>query len=357
MELESEVSQKLQNSTTTTDNQSSVVSTSAATTKAPSLQPHHEFPDAEMVIRGRDGKKMFFKKRFQGGISTSEPTAAPPRPSALVVPHSIREELDPDSPEEHQVGSTVLKPRRISQGLSRQQWPASLLLKITRIQERLVIVRVDEDDESGALIISAYSPATSQVSTLAIPFNSLGFLLPASLVWYRTSEVHYDSSFELPILLLLLFNIICLTRAIQVQRCKQVESHWRICLRKILKCLHWKSSPLPSYSELELDFAIQFRQGKIFSFRTYESFPGLLSVRLRADFALTVEFVSVKRPERLSIGLPERNLVMLWSDYRARLYNKVSTGNIVRGFRKYYYYWLGCGLSLIYYLTVRCLFF
>lgn len=110
----------------------------------------------------------------------------------------------------------------------------------------------------------------------------------------------------------------------QVQRCKQVEAHWRLCFPKILSCLRWRASQTAAAAELELRFPIQFRQGKIFAFRTYESFPGLLSVRLCADFSLIVEFASVKKPEKLSLHLPERNLLMLWSDYQTRLKDKVS---------------------------------
>lgn len=318
-ELESEVSQKLQN--VASDNQKSVLASPPTTSSSSSLKAHPEFPDAEMVIRGRDGKKMFFKKRFRGEISTSDKGGSSielPRVTALVVPHP------PPEPEKNLLAtSTVSRQRRISQGLSRQQWPASLLLLTTRIQRQLAIVRVDEDDEVDALVISVYSSVTSQISTLAIPFSSLGFVLPTPLDWSRISEVsrfadvraqaftrqsahpwfHYD---------------------VQVQRCKQVEEHWRCCFPRILSCLRWKAVSPPAAAELELRFPIQFRQGKIFAFRTYESFPGLLSVRLSSDFSLIVEFVSVRKPEKLSLHVPERNLVMLWSDYRERLRNKVS---------------------------------
>lgn len=191
-ELELEVSQKPHKSSQV--NPSSALA-SSSTTSPSSLQPQHVFPDAEMVIRGRDGKNMFFKKRLRGDVLSSDNDDSPsvelvaaPRLSALVVPHPTPSP-DNDSPERHQVASTVLRQRRISLGISRQQWPMSLLLLITRIQSRLAIVRIDEDDESDVLVINVYSPSTSLVSTLKISFSSLGFVLPASLVWYRTSEV------------------------------------------------------------------------------------------------------------------------------------------------------------------------
>lgn len=191
-ELELEVSQKPHKSSQ--DSPSSALA-SSSTTSPFSLQPQHAFPDAEMVIRGRDGKNMFFKKRLRGDVlssdnddSSSVELVAAPRPSALVVPHSTPSP-DNDSPKRHQVALTVSRQRRISLGISRQQWPASLLLLITCVHSRIAIVRVDEDDESDALVISVYSPPTSLISTLKIPFSSLEFVLPASLVWYRTSEV------------------------------------------------------------------------------------------------------------------------------------------------------------------------
>lgn len=149
--------------------------------------PQHSIRDAEIVIRGPDGKRMFFKQRHQHTTDRLEANAVR-RPSALVVSH-------PTHASHCESGERLLtKQQGLGALLSRRLWPAYQVLRIARIDARRAIVRVEEHDKSDVLMVTVYFPATCREAALAISLTLLSFVLPASLTWFRVREVRarYD---------------------------------------------------------------------------------------------------------------------------------------------------------------------
>ncbi|TYZ65659.1 hypothetical protein PybrP1_011623 [[Pythium] brassicae (nom. inval.)] len=164
---------------------------------ATSSSPRSSIADAEIVIRGADGKKMYFKKRR----------------------------------------------------------------------------RPDEQDESGFLLITVYSPDSCRAVVLAVAFEALNLALPAPFVWDRLHEIDLTAVMQAP-------------------------------------------------DELELAIPIQFRCGRVFSYRSYALLPGLVTVCVSADWSLRIVFIHATKAERLCLHLPERSLVLVEKEYRARLHDR-----------------------------------
>lgn len=192
------------------------VSESARSTKAidqhrlavaPAILRHDDYAaqilDADVVIRGADGKKMFFKKRRRlGGVlqqHTDDDSSNGGRSAssgfvqqcALIAPHRVASETSPRSPGKRQRLATQ---RRIAQALVKRQWPTRLLLQVARVDSQTVIVRIEENVEGDALVLTTYAPERSRTHTLVIPFTSLELVLPAPLVWWRIAEVRVFGS-------------------------------------------------------------------------------------------------------------------------------------------------------------------
>lgn len=154
--------------------------------------PDRSIADAEIVIRGADGKKMYFKKRRRPDVAwaTGSSTVSEPRVlSALVVPHasagllSCRSEIRSEPP---------VKQKRIRTVLAKRLWPACQALRIARLDSRRVIVRAEEQHERDALVVTVYSPDSCRTVTLVVSFDALALVLPALLVWDHLQEVRYD---------------------------------------------------------------------------------------------------------------------------------------------------------------------
>ncbi|TMW67624.1 hypothetical protein Poli38472_011244 [Pythium oligandrum] len=103
-------------------------------------------------------------------------------------------------------------------------------------------------------------------------------------------------------------------RLSEVRRSVAVESHWKRCLKHVLRCISWKS-----HDQVEVEFPIQFRQARMLIFRTFAIFYGLLSVRLQTDLSLKLVFVNARSSQKISLILPEKQIVSCLGEYRDKL--------------------------------------
>lgn len=115
----------------------------------------------------------------------------------------------------------------------------------------------------------------------------------------------------------------CCSPVLHTQEASVARSHTFDC-----DAIRLQPRPL---NDLELRLPIQHRQGRVFSYRTYATLPGLLTARLRADLSLQIDFTSAAsaKAERLALLVPASTVRLLEPDYRARLVNRVRGAEVI----------------------------
>ncbi|GLE01569.1 hypothetical protein PINS_up010399 [Pythium insidiosum] len=240
-------------------------------------------PDAELAIRGPDGKKMYFKSRapLASPSSTFEESAIPSEYPPIKA--DIRRFSSPVVLDHVDMERSSSPTVRVSMAhFRRLRWPETLLFRATRVQRRYVFARLEENDELHQLILSLYRPVISQTVVLVIPLAWLAWVLPPSVVWYRTAEV---------------------------QRHQVVTDHWNRCLDSVLKCCVWKST-----GDIELAFPIQHREARMLAYRSYAILYGLLSVRILHDYSMKIVYLNARTSHTMTLVLTEKAIVRCLGD-------------------------------------------
>ncbi|GMF33883.1 unnamed protein product [Phytophthora lilii] len=127
-------------------------------------------PDAEFVVTGFDGKKMFFKQRGvfvapneSGNFSHKECA----KRTAMVVPHP-QKSPDENSTSTHTF-SPIVKQVHLRNGFAARRWPNLSFVGVCRISGQRAIVHTNENRKQHALLVEVYSSLHSQVNSVTFP--------------------------------------------------------------------------------------------------------------------------------------------------------------------------------------------